>query len=165
MKLDCGGCGATLKVNPNLGGAALACPKCGAEVRVPAGARGSPRAAVPAARRPARYTIALLLAQALLLALAGSCLAGALFREALSPPAWSYLHESPILLAAAGATLFLLAIGARRLPVLSTLAAALLVMWGCALHFRSDAEVDASRTLALSASLAAVWLALQHRRG
>jgi hypothetical protein len=48
--------------------------------------------------------------------------------------------------------------------VLVTLTAALLALGACAWRYASAGAVDASRTLALSVAMLALWLALAHRR-
>jgi hypothetical protein len=48
--------------------------------------------------------------------------------------------------------------------VLTTLVGALAVLAGCAFRFSQTGTVDASRTLALSVAMLALWLALSHRR-
>jgi len=168
VNLSCSKCGATLKVNPNLLGATVTCPSCGASLPV-AEAKAKPRAAPPrredAPRVPsAPGSIWLFLARVFLLALGGSCVAGALFRAVWDPPAWSYFRESPPALLAAAALFALLAGLARLLPLLAALAAAILVSAATGLEWRRSGTVDASRVLALSVALSTVWLALEHRR-
>lgn len=164
MNLRCTGCGASLRVNPNLLGTTLTCPKCGTTFPTEEGSRPPPRKEKPFRRPRPPFTLWLILGQALLFLLGASCLAGALFRDAWKPPAWSYFQENRLVLAAAGVGFVVLSGVARLLPVLMTLVASLAVMWACALHYTATGEVDASRALALSAALFSVWLALQHRR-
>lgn len=168
MEVRCGGCGAGLEVNPNLGGTRISCPGCGAAVLVPASPAPRPRrrpepdAPRPAPREP--YSAWLFAAQAALVALGAACLAGPFATGEWDPPRWSFFREDGLVLVVAGAA-FLVAAGlARRLPILTTLLAAIAVLAACALHYRAEREVDASRALALSLAMLALWLALQHRR-
>lgn len=183
MEVNCRECGAVLNVNPKLGGVTMRCPRCSAEIRLkatPAEEGGAPSPRAPRRGRPAPVaepktqlpparprpptTLWLMLAQLLLLGLAGSCIAGAFFRDAWGPDPRSYFFEWPPALAGAGAFFLALSVLARRLPLLMSLAAALAVLWACALHYGSARGLDASRTLALALSMFVVWLAIQHRR-
>jgi len=183
LDVTCRECGTVLHVNPNLGGVTMRCPRCGAEIRLQPkapeeAAAGAPRPArrarakpePPRAREaaPARprppATLWLLLAQLVLLALGGSCVAGAFFKEAWGPAPPSYFHEPPPALALAGVLYLLLSVLARRLPVLAGLAGALAAMWAGAIHFQERGALDASRTVALALAMLALWLGLQHRR-
>jgi len=171
LDTTCPGCGAALRLNPNLAGATVPCPSCGAGVAVPAPERAPRTRAAPRRRTPAPapprpprppYTLWLLGAQAALAVLGLSCLGGALLD--LAPPAWSYLAEPGVVLFGAGVGLLAAGWFATYAPVLATLVVALLVMGACALGFARFGEVDASRTLGLMTAMLAVWLALQHRR-
>ena len=175
MEIPCGSCGAELRLNPNLQGTTVSCPRCGAAVPVPKGM--APPAATPRAgprRRDAQgppaprrfgtsYTFWLLGAQAALALLGVSCLVGA-FRRAGGDPDWSYLREHPFALLGAGAFFLFAVWAAARVPVLTTLVAALAVLAACAWRFSEAGTVDLSRTIALSVAMLALWLALSHRR-
>lgn len=170
MDIACGSCGAELRLNPNLQGTTVSCPQCGAPVTVPRAAapRPTPRSAEAESPRPprrfgARYTLWLLGAQAAIALLGLSCVVGAFYR-AWDQPAWSYLRESPIALVGAGALLFLAVWATYHLPVLTTLALALLVLGACAWRYMDAGAVDASRAIALAVAMLALWLALSHRR-
>ncbi len=175
MEIPCGSCGAELRLNPNLQGTTVSCPRCGAAVPVPKGTTSPAAAPRPAPRRDAaqappaprrygaRYTFWLLGAQAALALLGVSCLVGA-FRRAGGDPAWSYLRENPFALLGAGAFFVFAVWAAARVPVLATLVAALAVLAACAWRFSEAGRVDLSRTIALSVAMLALWLALSHRR-
>ncbi|MCK6458350.1 MAG: hypothetical protein L6Q95_00470 [Planctomycetes bacterium] len=169
MDVACGKCGAGLRLNPNLAGTTVSCPRCGAPVAVPRAAPAAPRRSEEAdrPRTPRRfgasYTMWLLGAQAALGALGISCLVG-VFRRSADRPAWSYLGEDKYALAGAGA-LFLLAVwAAYHFPVLTTLVAALLAIGACAWRYTEAGSVDVTRTAALAVAMLALWLALNHRR-
>ncbi|MGQ0613658.1 MAG: hypothetical protein ACT4PV_07980 [Planctomycetaceae bacterium] len=183
MEVNCRECGAVLNVNPKLGGVTMRCPRCSAEIRLKASPEEEGGAAAPRASRRARAapvaepqkdgaperprpppTLWLMLEQLVLLGLAGSCIAGAFFRDAWGPDPRSYFFEWPPALAGAGVFFLVLSVLARRLPLLMSLAAALGVLWACALHYGGARGLDASRTLALACSMLVVWLAIQHRR-
>jgi hypothetical protein len=169
LEIPCGNCGAELRLNPNLAGLTVSCPSCGAAVVVPKASRERAPEPGPAERpRPPRrftrpYTLWLLGAQTALLALALSCLAGVFFRN-WPQPEWSYLRESRYVLLGAGLALLLAVWAAYHLPVLVTLAAALAAIGACASRYAAAGAVDASRSLALSVAMLALWLALAHRR-
>jgi hypothetical protein len=170
MEVRCAGCGATLDVNPNLAGTRISCPSCGAGVAVPEPlptaprrrAEAAPAAPPPRIPRPEPYSAWLFSAQAALAALGAACLVGALGKGDWPP--WSFLETNPFALVGVGVGFLVLAGVARRLPVSTTLLAACLVLAACALHYREEREVDASRVLALGTAMLALWLALQHRR-
>ncbi|HEX5136915.1 MAG TPA: hypothetical protein VFY93_08090 [Planctomycetota bacterium] len=169
MDVACGKCGAGLRLNPNLAGTTVSCPRCGAPIAVPRAAREAPRR-LEEADRPrtprrfgATYTLWLLGAQAALAVLGLSCLVG-VFRPSADRPAWSYLSEDKYALAGAGALLLLAVWAAYHFPVLTTLATALLAIGVCALRYVDAAAVDVTRTAALVVAMLALWLALNHRR-
>jgi lysine biosynthesis protein LysW len=164
VDVTCGKCGAGLRLNPNLQGTTVSCPRCGAAVQVP---RVTPRRREEAPRGPRRfgasYTMWLLGAQTALAALGVSCVVGAFYHPA-GLPQWSYLRESPYVLFGAGGAFFLAVWAAYHLPVLTTLLVSLLVLGACALRYLNAGTVDLSRTLALAVAMLALWLALSHRR-
>ncbi|MHC4550324.1 MAG: TFIIB-type zinc ribbon-containing protein [Planctomycetota bacterium] len=164
MEVPCSGCGAILRLNVKLAGMTVSCPQCGAKLVVPRGAPPPAPEPAPKLQLPARFTLWLLGAQLALAALGLSCLAGAFFGQEWNPPTWSYFHEPPMLLVVFGIVLVVAGWLAHYLPILTTLGVVLLVMGACALHYATDREVDASRTLALSLALLALWLSFQHRR-
>jgi DNA-directed RNA polymerase subunit RPC12/RpoP len=190
MLVTCKECGAELRLNPKLAGTAVSCPQCGERVSVPAPKsdarskeRGSSKARVaspklqlepepvqadePVAtkKRPEPVTFYLLAAQGTLLLLALlSFVAG--FRPGdWAPPPTSWFAEHQLTLIGIGIAFAFCAFMARYLPLLMTLLAVLLVCGGVyAGHYFRSQPVDASRTLALSATLLAVWFAMEHRR-
>ena len=172
MEAPCESCGATLRLNPALAGTPISCPQCGEKTVVPTPPKEPPPTRVPPPRPapppklklPARFTLWLLGAQTVLAVLGLTCLAGAFFHREWNPPGWSYFRENPMLLVVVGIGLIVAGWLAHYMPILITLCTSLLVMGACALHYATAREVDASRALALSVSLLAVWLALQHRR-
>jgi hypothetical protein len=109
------------------------------------------------------YTFWLLGAQAALALLGGTCLVGA-FHRAWDLPEWSFVKEPAIPLVGAGAFFFFAVWAAARVPVLTTLVAALAVLAACAWRFYETGTVDASRAIALLVAMLALWLALSHRR-
>ena len=173
MEVVCPGCGAELRVNPNLAGMRISCPQCGAAVTPPQQPQQSaprrrrraepdPEPAPVPARRPFSYWQ---LASQVTIALLGvACLAGAFFRAGWEKPEWSFFMEDPLWLAAAGAGLILLCFLGSRLPILSSLAAAIFVLCAGGWYYSRTGEVEVSRVLALSVAMLAVWFALQHRR-
>ena len=178
MEVACDSCGASLRLNPALEGTSVSCPQCGAKVKVPE----APAATPPPRRRlelepdepepmasrklklPLRFTLWLLGAQATLAILGLTCLAGAFYGDDWNPPEWSYFRENPLILAATGIALIAAGWLAHYLPVLTTLAVVLLVVGACSLYYLGAGRVDASRVIALSLAMLALWLALQHRR-
>ncbi len=108
-------------------------------------------------------SLSLLGAQALLILLALVCFLGAFFRDSWNPPDRSFMQENVLLLTAVGIGLIIASAAARRYPIFSTLAVVLAILVMCALHYRSTRVVDASRVLALSLSMVALWLAMEHR--
>jgi hypothetical protein len=90
------------------------------------------------------------------------CLWAAFLRPAA--PEQSLLAESGVRLLLAGVAFWIASWLTRAFPVLVTLVAALLVFGVCALQVLGRGQVDASRTIALSAAMLALWCALQHRR-
>lgn len=170
MEVACGSCGAELRLNPNLQGTTVSCPRCGAAVAVPRGLAPRPAPRAGEAERPRaprrfgiRYTFWLLGAQAALGALGVSCFAGA-FHRAWDQPEWSYVREDPYALVGAGAFFFFAVWAAYHVPVLTTLVGALAALAACAWRFSETGTVDASRVIALSVAMLALWLALSHRR-
>jgi len=182
LEVLCGGCNATLKLNPKLAGMTTSCPQCGIEIIVPQAPLelepdplGPLPPHIPEApqplqqprsklKRPARVTLWLLGAQSMLAILGLSCVLGAFFHRRWQPPSWSYFHENEILLLLVGVGLLLGGWLAHYLPILTTLGVAVLVMCVCAHNYVLHSEVDASRTLALAGAMLALFLALQHRR-
>jgi hypothetical protein len=177
-------------VNPNLVGAKMSCPQCGTRIDVPKEKKTAPapvdatpppkpapKAKVKAARpapkpepkaEPApvrlRFTVWLLAAQVVLLGLGAACIWGAFMAEEEGLPEWSFLRYNSLYLAGAGILLLVLGAAAGHAPTLWTLTAVLFVLGACSYHYYSEGVVDASRTLALSLTMLALWLALQHRR-
>jgi len=157
------------------------CPQCGVEIVVPLELEPEdppeippslppppyiPEAPQPQSRlkKPARYTLWLLGAQAALAVLGLSCVLGAFFHRRWQPPEWSYFRENEMLLLLVGVGLLLGGWLAHYLPVLTTLGVSVLVMCVCGHYYVLEHVVDASRTLALAVAMLAVFLALQHRR-
>ena len=174
MKVPCDACGAELRLNPKLKGTQVSCPQCGARMTVPERAPAPrepapapPRRAAPekprTLKKPARVTLWLLAAQGVLGALGVSCLIGAFF-SGWKPPDHTYFRMGTTVLFLAGAGLLVAGWLAHYLPVITTLLSALFVIGACADAYRGTGVVDASRALALSAAMLALWLALQHRR-
>jgi len=171
VEVACPHCGSGLQLNRNLAGTTVSCPHCGGAVAVPDApvriAR-SRRSAAPPARKPRRkaapFTFWLLGAQACIAVLGLSCLAGAFLRSGWHPPEWSYFRENPWILVAAGIGLLLAGWTVVYLPVLTSLGVAVFVLCVCGHSYVLHQSVDASRVLALTAAMLALWLALQHRR-
>jgi DNA-directed RNA polymerase subunit RPC12/RpoP len=188
MLVRCEGCGAELRLNPNLKGTQVSCPQCGARMMVPEEPpeppeprprlqmeeepapgpppRSPPPREAPSRKKlepPARVTFWLLAAQTAIGLLGVSCLAGALV-PGWEPPASTYFREPPALLVVVGVGLLVAGWLAHYLPVLATLGVAVFVLCATAHRYVVAHDVDASRTLALSAAMLALWLALQHRR-
>ena len=170
MIVACKACGADLRVNRNLAGTAIACPECGERLTVPESAPRAPQSrrepvprSRPAAPRLPPMSLSLFGAQTVLVLLAVRCLAGGLFQKSWSPPPWSYLHANPMLLVAVGVGLLLAAGVSRRFPIAATLSVVVLILVACTLHYRFNRTIDASRVLALSLSMVALWLAMEHR--
>ena len=172
MIVPCKACGAELAVNRNLAGTAISCPECGEKLTVPKTAakpasapapRARPREREPAQTRQAPVSLSLLGAQALLILLAVSCLAGGLFQKSWQPPSWSYFHANPMLLVGVGIGLIIAAGVSRRFPITATLSVVVVILVACTLHYRFNRTIDASRVLALSLSMVALWLAMEHR--
>ena len=69
-----------------------------------------------------------------------------------------------VVLLGAGMALMIATMAARQLPILAALGAAVVALTACGLRFYLEGTVDASRVLALSATMLILWLALQHRR-
>lgn len=161
-------------MNPNLAGADIPCPSCGAGVRVPEARSGRKRAKAappppPPNKRKRRrirepYSAWLFAAQTVIVLLGLATLTGAFFQKSWNPPVWSFFRENPLVLVAVGVGLLVAAGVARALPVLTTLGTAVVTLGACALHYRIASEVDASRVLALAGAMLALWLALQHKR-
>lgn len=185
MEVICGGCDATLKLNPKLAGMTTSCPQCGVEIVVPQApleleddplepSRPLPPH-VPEApdysgvpkkklKKPARITLWLLGAQSTLAILGLTCVLAAFFHRRWEPPEWSYFRENEMLLLLVGVGLLLGGWLAHYLPILTTLGVSVLVMCVCAHNYVLHHQVDASRTLALAMAMLALFLALQHRR-
>ena len=171
MEVVCPGCGAELRVNPNLAGMRISCPQCGAAVTPPEpGKRTAPRRrraaesepAPTPARRPFSYWQ---LASQVTIALLGvACLAGAFFRGGWEKPEWSFLMEDPLWLAGAGTGLLLLCFLGSRIPLIASMVAAIFVLCAGGWYYSRTGEVEVSRVLALSVAMLALWFALQHRR-
>jgi len=173
MRVPCESCGAGLRLNPKLQGTTVSCPQCGAAMTVPEpppqpepapaprASRRRPEEARP--KRPTRFTVWLLLAQVSLGLLGVSCLAAALF-TGWEPHPRTYFAEAPVLLIVVGMGLVVAGWIAHYLPVLTTLGVTIFVLCVCGHSFVLEDEVDASRTLALSIAMLALWLCLQHRR-
>ena len=190
MRVRCRSCEAELQLNANLAGMTVSCPQCGAPVKVPeAKKRSAAPAPAPRAkpkpkarprtaaatrsaaqksdeplRRQVNHTTWSFLTQLVLGALGVSCIAGALFYPGWKPPASSYFALAPVILFPAGGALLFAGWLAGKWPVVSSLLAAIAVLGACAQNYWTASAVDVSRVLALSVSLLAVWLALQHRR-
>jgi len=166
----CENCGAELRLNPKLGGTTVSCPQCGTRIVVPKASRKArapepaPTPAPPPKRKHVRpYSIWLLGAQTALIALGLSCIVGAFF-SGWKPPDSTYFREDVMWLVLAGIALFLAAWLSRVTPVLGTLAGAVGVLGACGHAYVMVGTIDASRTIALSVAMLALWLALQHRR-
>jgi hypothetical protein len=161
------------------------CPQCGVEIVVPLELEPDDPPEVPPSlpppphvqeaphfaqapqrtfKRPARVTLWLLGAQSTLAILGLTCVLGAFFHRRWEPPEWSYFHENEMLLLLVGVCLLLGGWLAHYLPILTTLAVAVLVMCACAHYYVLEHQVDASRTLALAMAMLALFLAMQHRR-
>jgi len=167
-------CGAELRLNAKLAGTSVSCPQCGSKVSVP---REQPRRklvlepdpgappVVRRARRPEPFTFYMMAAQAVLLALSLVCFVAAFRPGNWKPPSWSWFAEHPLILMAFGVGFAFCAFMERYWPRTMALLAVLIVCGGILAGVRfEDRSVDASRTLALSATLVAVWLAMEHRR-
>jgi ribosomal protein S27E len=174
VEVVCPGCGADLRVNPNLAGMRISCPQCGAAVTPPAQEkrRTAPKrrrtaepdpAATPApSRRPFSYWQ---LASQVTIALLGiACLAGAFFRGGWQKPEWSFFMEDPLWLAGAGTGLLLLCFLGSRLPLIASMVTSIFVLVAGGYYYSRTGEVEVSRVLALSVAMLALWFALQHRR-
>ena len=180
--VTCMECGAELRLNPKLAGTAVSCPQCGERVQVPKGEASvpvrrtakprlqleEPDPVLPAPARPARpepFTFFMMAAQAVLFLLAASCIYAAFNVGGWKPPTWSYFGEHDFALLGAAAVLVFLGFMARYRPIAMTLAAVLVVCASILLGQKfAGHTLDASRTIALSLTLLAVWLALEHRR-
>lgn len=138
-------------------------PRRGTSRRERAAPSSPPRAAPKPAPAAQPLTLSLMAAQSLLIVLAIGCFLGALFKHEWDPPAWSLFQENELILAGSGIGLVFAAIAARRFPILATLAVVLAALAACGLHYRTDRVVDASRVVALSLSMVALWLAMEHR--
>lgn len=167
-------CGAELRLNAKLAGTSVSCPQCGSKVEVP---REQPRRkleleperapapAVRRGRRPEPFTFYMMASQAVLLALALVCFVAAFRPGDWDPPSWSWFAEHPLILMAFGIAFAFCGFMERYFPRTMALFAVLIVCGGIlAGHRLLHRPVDASRTLALSAALLAVWLAMEHRR-
>ena len=176
MIVACAACEADLRINRNLAGTTMSCPECGERFEVPAAPPERSAPATPRStskRRPKRdpkdpapplpMSLSLLGAQALLIVLAVICFLGAFFRASWNPPEWSFMQENVLLLTGVGIGLIIASAAARRYPIVSTLTVVLAILVICALHYRTTRVVDASRVLALSLSMVALWLAMEHR--
>lgn len=182
MDTDCPHCGTTLRLNLNLAGTTISCPRCGGKLVVPRPERKAaapvpertaptprkkreePPAAPAGKRRPAPFTLWLLGVQATIALLGLSCLAGVFLREGWKPPEWSYFMENELVLVGAGIGLLLCGWAATYMPVLTSLGVATFVLCACAHHYVLAEGVDVSRVLALTVAMLGLWLALQHRR-
>jgi hypothetical protein len=168
----------------------MSCPQCGTRIDVPKDKKAAPAPAEaapapkpapkpkPKAARPApkpepksepaplkfRFTVWLLTAQVVLLGLGAACIWGAFMGEEEGLPEWSFLRYNSLYLAGAGIVLLVLGAAAGHAPTLWTLTAVLFVLGACGYHYYAEGVVDASRILALSLTMLALWLALQHRR-
>ena len=184
MKVRCQACEADLQVNRNLAGTALPCPQCGERVEVPE--QAPEQVAAPAARtgrrprpepdhaetqtrgkraaRPLPLSLSLLGAQAILGLMAAGCFAGAFFRGSWNPPATSFFGQDALLLTALGGGLVFALLAALRYPITSTLLVVLGMLLLSALHYRADRVLDASRVIAISLAMVALWLAMEHRK-
>jgi DNA-directed RNA polymerase subunit RPC12/RpoP len=183
LLVTCRECGAELRLNPNLAGTAVSCPQCGERVQVPKAepVRRTRKTASPKLqlepepaparepetqqKRPEPVTFYSMAAQGTIALLALiSFVAG--FRPGnWNPPATSWFAEPQLVLIGAGIAFAFCAFMARYVPLLMTLLAVLLVCGGVyATHYFRSQSIDASRTLALSATLLAVWFAMEHRR-
>ena len=175
MFVTCGECGAELRLNPKLAGTSVSCPECGSKVAIPKHpARekvvlepdpGAPPAPRKRARRPEPFTFYMMAAQAVLLALALLCFVAAFRPGDWKPPTWSWFGEHPLILMVFGVGFAFCAFMVRYWPRMMALMSVLIVCAGILAGHRLEGNpVDASRTLALSATLLAVWLAMEHRR-
>lgn len=173
MIVACKACGAELRMNRNLAGTTVSCPECGERVKLPDQAparRSAPQSAqkAPATRRTASpprapMSLSLLGAQTALFLLAASCFFGAFLQRSWNPPASSYLACDPMLLVVVGVFLVLAMAMAVRFPIVSTLGVVVLILVACAIHYRLNRTIDASRVLALSLAMVALWLGMEHR--
>ena len=174
MFVGCSECGSELRLNPKLAGTSVSCPQCGSKVAVP---KAPPRqklalepdpAAPPVVRkskRPEPFTFYMMATQGMLLVLALICFVAAFRPGEWNPPSWSWFGEHPLVLMAFGVGFAFCAFMARYWPRVMALLSVLIVCGGILAGHRLEGNpVDASRTLALSATLLTVWLAMEHRR-
>jgi len=169
MRVGCQSCGAELQLNPNLAGTTVSCPECGGSVTVPKRkpkpvAQETRTASTPKRKRKLRPSMWLYAAQLAVAVIGLSCLAGAFFGPGWRPPDWSYFAESPKWLMPAGIVFLILCWLVSIVPVLATLVSAVFVLCASAHAYVLSERIDASRTLALSVAMLALWCALQHRR-
>ncbi|MHC4409896.1 MAG: TFIIB-type zinc ribbon-containing protein [Planctomycetota bacterium] len=178
MIVGCNECGAELRLNPKLAGTSVSCPQCGSKVAVP---KASPREklvlepdpqappVVRKSKRPEPFTFYMMATQGLLLVIALLCFVAAFRPGDWKPPSWSWFGEHPLILMAFGVGFAFCAFMARYWPRVMALLSVLIVCGGILAGVRlhddpTQHAVDASRALALSATLLAVWLAMEHRR-
>jgi len=179
LLVTCQECGAELRLNAKLAGTSVSCPACGTKVAVP---REQPAARrkleieekpLPAApaRPPVRrrrlepLTFYMMASQAVLLALALVAFVAAFRPGSWQPPASTWFGEHPLVLMGLGVVFAFCAFMERYWPRTKALLAVLVVsagIWAGDQFLHRD--VDASRTLALSITLLAVWLSMEHRR-
>ena len=177
MEVVCPGCGADLRVNPNLAGMRISCPQCGVAVVPPRQTAAAPAAPKrrrrlelepdpePAAKPVSKPFSYWQLASQVTIALLGiACLAGAFFRGGWEKPEWSFFMEDPLYLAGVGTGLIMLAFVGARFPLIASLLTAIFVLVAGGYHYDLTGEVEVSRVLALSVAMLALWFALQHRR-
>ena len=171
-------------MNRNLAGTALPCPQCGERVEVPEQPRERAAATQPVGRRPRLeleseraekeprekrpaqplpMSLSLLGAQAILGLMAAACFAGAFLKGSWNPPATSFFGQDPLLLTALGGGLVFALLAALRYPITSTLLVVLGMLLLSAMHYRTDRVLDASRVIAISLGMIALWLAMEHR--
>jgi len=181
--VTCMECGAELRLNPKLAGTSVSCPQCGERVQVPKGDAAvhvkkkakpilhieetEPERPAPTPvrkKRSEQFTFFMMGAQAVLFLLALSCVWAAFNVGGWEPPVWSYFAEHDFALLGAAVVLVFLGFMTRYRPLAMTLAAVLAVCAAILLGQEYESHtLDASRTIALSMTLLAVWLAIEHR--
>jgi hypothetical protein len=171
VRVDCPACGAALSVNRNLAGTTIPCPQCAGSVPVqeaPPPAEPAPepprRAKQQEKKHPLPYSLNLLGAHAVLLLLAVACFAGAFLRKSWQPPEQSFFGVNPLILIGLGIGLVFAMVMAMRFPILATLGVVLGMLVLTALHYRELRVVDASRVIAISLAMVALWFAMEHRK-
>ncbi|MHC4957480.1 MAG: hypothetical protein ACYTGN_03830 [Planctomycetota bacterium] len=115
-------------------------------------------------KHPIPYSLNLLGAHAVLLVLAVACFAGAFLRKSWEPPPQSFFGVNPLILIGLGIALVFAIVMSVRFPILATLCVVLGMLVLTALHYRDLRVVDASRVIAISMAMVALWFAMEHRK-